>query len=334
MSKNLLIVCDPLGGHITYKIRGVSMMPLLDAMGWNTTILDIRSKSSTEILESASKSDLVYLLKIDSLPLVKAIKSKCTCKVIFDLTDALWMPHFKKDGWNDLNDILSSCDAVFCCNDFDSKYALSHNKKVFVIPPYANIDEFDRQINNVNKDANQVTIGWVGSNGTSFALTNIKDALIKTSRRFNNVRLLLIGCNDQNHKSMFGNMEVVSYPDGYDEKFMIENILKMDIGIYPLTRNEEDFIIRGPLKMINYMAGRIPVISYNAGACSKIIDDNVNGMLARTSYEWENKLSLLVSNSSLRKDIGERGYQTIKFNFSKEQVSKILNYSLQEVLFF
>ena len=327
--KRLLIVNDPFHGHISHKIRGTSMITPLESMGWKVSELTFRPYDLGGLVDFAISYDVVYLIKVDSLELIKALKEYKHIKVVFDLTDALWMPHFRKDGWGNINSILSTSDAIFCCNNYDKQYALLHNPNVFVIPPYANVTRFDEIKQRIApKNNNDIVIGWLGSTGTSYSVMNIRNPLEKLSRKFPNLFLYLVGADQSGMSSV---MRTNMFSGNYNEDMMIQEIFKMDIGVFPITRSEEDYKIRGPLKTFNYMAAGIPTVSYDAGDCSTIIKDGVNGMLAKTNEEWENKLELLIKNENLRKEIGLNGYKTIKENFSREKISEILNSSLEKV---
>lgn len=327
--KKLLIVCDPFHGHISHKIRGLTMMAPLESMGWKVSLLNFREYNMEGILSFALDYDFVYLIKVDSLELIQKLKQRTHAKVIFDLTDALWMPHFRKDGWGNINSILSTSDAVFCCNNYDKGYALLHNRNTFIVPSFANVTRFDElKQRAIPKSTNNIVIGWLGSVGTVYSVMNIRTPLVNLSRKFTNLYLHMIGCDRTDMSSL---MKVTIFPDGYNEDIMIYELLKTDICVFPITRSEEDYNIRGPLKTLNYMAAGIPTVSYNSGECSKIIKDGINGMLAKTNEEWENKLELLIKNPELRKKIGQNGYQIVKEKYSKERCVEILSSSLEQV---
>lgn len=328
-TKNLLIICDPFHGHISHKIRGLTMMAPLESMGWKVNLLDFREHNTDSLANTSMNYDFVYLIKVDSLELIQKIKQRTHTKVIFDLTDALWMPHFRKDGWGNINSILSTSDAVFCCNNYDKEYAILHNRNTFIVPSYANVTRFDElKQKALPKNANNIVIGWLGSVGTVYAVMNIRTPLVNLSRKFPNLYLHMIGCDRTDMSSL---MKVTIFPDGYNEDMMIYELFKTDICVFPVTRSEEDYKIRGPLKTINYMAAGIPTVSYNAGECSKIIEDGVNGMLAKTNEEWENKLELLIKNPELRQKIGQNGYQMVKEKYSKECAVETLNSTMELV---
>lgn len=326
MSKNLLIIGDTYNGHITYKIRGTSMLYPLSLLGWNVEMVDYRAFNEDQLIIMSRNFNAVYLLKVSSLTLLKKIKTAGNVRVIFDLTDALWMPQFLKDGWGAIDQILSESHAIFCCNKYDREYALKHNKNVFVIHPFANVRRFDELKNQIPKSGNLV-IGWIGGISTCYSISNVARPLYMIASLHPEVSFHAVGAHVD-----LGFMKTTCYAGGYDEDTMIREILKMDIGIFPITKNEEDYVTRGPLKALNYMAASIPAACYNSGECSEIIKDGFSGILAKTEQEWIDKLDLVIRNAEFRKNLGINGYNIVKDRFSKEKAAEVLSNALESVI--
>ena len=80
------------------------------------------------------------------------------------------------------------------------------------------------------------------------------------------------------------------------------------------------------------MALAIPSVASPVGVNSKIILDRVNGFLAKTNEEWEEKLEILISNKSLRKAIGMNGRKTVENDYSLEKYQSILLSKLNQMV--
>jgi glycosyltransferase involved in cell wall biosynthesis len=91
----------------------------------------------------------------------------------------------------------------------------------------------------------------------------------------------------------------------------------MDIGIMPLADNEWSKGKCG-FKLIQYGALGIPSVTSPVGVNTDIIQDGVNGYLASTDEEWVEKLSLLIKNEDLRKQLGKAGRKTVEDQYSVE----------------
>ena len=81
---------------------------------------------------------------------------------------------------------------------------------------------------------------------------------------------------------------------------------------------EDDEWSRGKcgLKALQYMAVGIPVVASPVGVNKEIIQDGINGYLAETSQEWEDKLKLLLEGEERRREIGLKGRETVEKHYS------------------
>jgi glycosyltransferase involved in cell wall biosynthesis len=61
------------------------------------------------------------------------------------------------------------------------------------------------------------------------------------------------------------------------------------------------------LKILQYMAMGIPCVASPVGVNTEIIQDGVNGFLAKDEKEWIEKLTLLIENPELRQKLGKAG---------------------------
>ena len=69
-------------------------------------------------------------------------------------------------------------------------------------------------------------------------------------------------------------------------------------------------------KALLYMACGVPPVCSPVGMTTDIVQDGQNGLLASTTEEWIEKLSLLVENPTLRRQMGEAGRTTVEEKFS------------------
>ena len=60
----------------------------------------------------------------------------------------------------------------------------------------------------------------------------------------------------------------------------------------------------------------IPCVASPVGVNTEIIQDGVNGFLAKDEKEWIEKLSLLIKNSELRQRLGKAGRKTVEERYS------------------
>jgi glycosyltransferase involved in cell wall biosynthesis len=83
------------------------------------------------------------------------------------------------------------------------------------------------------------------------------------------------------------------------------------------------------LKVIQYMAAGLPVVSSDVGANSDVIVDGVTGILADTEDDWIWAVRQLVESAGLRQDMGAAGRQQAESRYSMaacvQQVTALLD---------
>jgi glycosyltransferase involved in cell wall biosynthesis len=103
----------------------------------------------------------------------------------------------------------------------------------------------------------------------------------------------------------------------WDKDTEIEDLNNIDIGIMPLYNNEWEKGKCG-FKGLQYMSLEIPTIMSPVGVNTEIIQDGLNGFLAKTEQEWFGKLAKLIENKELRNKLGKAGKQSILEKYSVE----------------
>ena len=261
--------------------------------------------------------DAIVFVKVSSLDLIKKVRQNSRARLIYDHSDALWLPHYAKT-YKHIRDILRIVDAVTWDYVYTCDFIKQFNENIFHWPAPSQVELFDRNRGQCNKKKDEITIGWVGSQTTLFNLYSVWEALEQIFAKHKNVILKLIGTGT--NSLLIPNFERVKYSgfSYYSQQEMINEILSMDIGLFPLF-DVEDSRVRGFLKALVYMSGEAAVIASPRGQVPELIQDGVNGMLANSTAEWVEKLDLLISDHVLRKRIATAGLETARRDFSLEK---------------
>lgn len=156
-----------------------------------------------------------------------------------------------------------------------------------------------------------VTIGWIGSHGNTFYLFNIQDVLENLCGKYENVQVKLIGT--RGFRSKEHKIKLIEWSLNTE----LHELASFDIGIMPLT-DDEWSRGKGNYKQLQYMALGIPSVVSPVGVNTTLLQDGVNGFLAKTKKEWEEKLSRLIENEQLRKEMGHRSRELVAENYSLE----------------
>jgi glycosyltransferase involved in cell wall biosynthesis len=239
-------------------------------------------------------------------------------KIIFDYDDAIWLSDLVS-GHNKLFRFLKNPDKtsniiklsrlVFAGNEYLAEYARKFNTQVVIVPT-----TIDTQIYQPahKTDKERVCIGWSGSFSTIQHFETCLDALRIIQKKYTDrVYFKVIG--DGNYI----NEELGIKGQDWKKDTEVKDLQEIDIGIMPLPDDEWSKGKCG-LKGLQYMALAIPTIMSPVGVNGTIIQDAVNGFLAGTTEEWVNKLSKLIESASLRKEIGEKGRETVVSSYSVE----------------
>jgi glycosyltransferase involved in cell wall biosynthesis len=80
------------------------------------------------------------------------------------------------------------------------------------------------------------------------------------------------------------------------------------------------------------MALGIPAVASPVGANKKLIEHNVNGLLASNEDEWVESLTTLIQNAELRHELGMAGRKAVTERYSLEAMLPRLINVLHKVM--
>ncbi len=261
----------------------------------------------------ARSYDVVFLQKIVSRRLIALLRSHSRARLILDFGDAMWMPQQAGPGFDEL---LRLVDDVSTDNEWTRRHVLPLNPKCAVVPDLAQVEEFDRRRRPGAKGSDgRLVIGWVGSPGTLYNLYIVWEALERLFSRHDHIHLRLVGAGrDRRQLPAFEQVRFSTVAE-YDQGVMIDEVLNMDIGLFPLQDTDYSRV-RGVLKAAVYMAGEAAVVGSPVGQTTELIEHGTNGMLASTSEEWERSLERLITEPDFRRRIASNGLRTARQQFA------------------
>lgn len=286
-------------------------------LGYRVAEATIRSVNDQRVLGAAARSDVVQLIKVNSVPLVRSLRRRTRARLVFDLADALWLPQHAKE-FGDVKEILRTVDAVTCDNRFGVAYARGFNSSVHLWPPASQVELFDTRRAARARDPHRVTVGWVGSAGTASNLYLILESLEDVFKRHPELHLRLVGLPPDH--PLLRCFEHVSYScvPAYDRDEMVEELLGVDIGLFPMFDLEESRT-HGITKGLVYMAAGAAVVASPVGECPDLIASGKTGLLATGREAWTEALEALVSDPRLRTRLAEAGLAKVRVEYSLER---------------
>jgi glycosyltransferase involved in cell wall biosynthesis len=205
--------------------------------------------------------------------------------------------------------IVNLSTTVIAGNENLKTYASDYNRNIVVIPTPVDTSRFVPRSEPRPGSDRKVVIGWQGSNTTAPYLRMVGDALAEVTRRYPHVEVEAIG----------GSYVPPVSPQLTVRRWTLnrelEDLHGFDIGIMPMPDTEWT---RGKcgFKALLYMACGVPPVCSPVGMTTDIVQDGQNGLLATTTDEWIEKLSLLVENPELRRQMGEAGRTTVEEKYS------------------
>ncbi len=238
-------------------------------------------------------------------------------KIIYDFDDAIWLtdrvqvPIFLKIlKWRQkVKTICGWSFKVSCGNEYLRNFALQYNPKATYNPTTIDCDNQHNRTLSKPKKNEQLVIGWTGSHSTLKYLHTLEHLLQKLENQFPFISFLAIA--DQPPQLQLQRITFIKW----DSQTEIDDLLRMDIGIMPLP---DDEWAKGKcgFKALQYMALEIPCIASSVGVNTTIIQQGINGFLCESAQEWLQSFDLLITNETLRKQVGKAGRMTVEKNYS------------------
>lgn len=309
--KILFLVRDK--NHPAPRYRVLQYLPYLNLQGIQSEVANFPSSfvGWWQIVRRLSDFDIVFIQKKRVQPFwLKRLKSKA--RVIYDFDDAVMYNssrHPNPDSplrMAQFVNTLKNVDGVIAGNDYLKLLAVPHNPKVWVLPTSI---ETSRYPIRETKASPEIILGWVGGSKSLVFLKTLSIVLDRLYERYPNLRLKIV-CNE-----FFDCARMPVIKKQWSGAEEINDILSFDIGLAPLP---DDPWSRGKCatKLLQCMAAGVPSVSAPVGVHKEIVQEGVNGFLARNDDEWIDRIGRLVENETLRRQIGQAGRQTVEKDYS------------------
>lgn len=234
-------------------------------------------------------------------------------KIIYDFDDSIWVKEspYNKNYLNvkflgKISKICRWAHVVTVGNSFLAEYAKKYNKNVIILPTVVNTDTIHGEIQ--CQETDKPAIGWTGTFSTLKYIDIVLPALRRIQEKSDFIFYVIA---DKDPELQLKNYRFVKWC----KETETQDLLRFHIGLMPLT---EDEITKGKcgFKAIQYMALGMPALVSPVGVNADIVEDGKNGFICKNSSEWEEKMLLLLQNSSLRKEFGIAARKKIENSYS------------------
>jgi glycosyltransferase involved in cell wall biosynthesis len=323
------------------RLRIEQYVPYLEARGWRVRVYRFMSTAFYRIVYQPGRygekllgfaaatarrlSQLPRLRRADVVvvhreafpygpPILEEALARHGCRLVFDFDDAIYLPHSSAANralaWlkrpSKIGRIIHRSVHTIAGNDVLAGYARRYSSHVTVIPTPVDTCRFRPRSPRPTEQT--VTIGWIGSHNTVGALGLVQPALWRLADRFPHVRFLVVG-------GPYGGAVPRLENRAWSLEREVEDLQDLDIGIMPAF---DDRFWQGKcgFKILLYMSGGVPPVCSPVGVNRDIVQDGVNGFLARDAEEWYQRLTYLVEHREARRSIGAAARLTAESRYS------------------
>ena len=256
----------------------------------------------------------VVLIEYELLPWFPAIFERLLawrgCRMVVDYDDALFHqydahpnPWVRRFLGRKIATVMRLAHTVVVGNAYLAEYAHSAGAfRVEFIPTV--IDLVRYPVKDAACDSDQFIIGWIGSPSTAGYLREIAPALAVLCLD-GRTRVRVVGSGPLELAGVA--VDVVAWR----EETEVEEIRGFDVGVMPLP---DEPWARGKcgFKLVQYMACGLPVVASPVGVNAEIVEEGVNGFLARDGAEWVAALERLKENAAFGKRLGKAGRRKVE----------------------
>lgn len=293
------------------RYRAHQFFPLLADAGFSASHATAAGGPGAylEALRQAQRADIVVVLrKTFPAPLLWLLR-KASRRLVFDFDDAIFC---NTDGspsatrMRRFAAMAGACDHVFAGNGFLAETARRFAANVSVVPTCV---DAARYVGNYDKPANSIDLVWIGSRSTCKYLVEGLPALRLAAARVPQLRLKIIADFDLPEAGL--PTSAVPWSAAGEG----EALGSAHIGIAPM-RNDDWSRGKCALKVLQYMAAGLPVVSSDAGANAEIVRPGENGFLAADPEAWAGHIAALAADAGLRERLGAAGRYGVAENYS------------------
>jgi glycosyltransferase involved in cell wall biosynthesis len=259
-------------------------------------------------------------------PYFELALSMMRSKVIYDIDDAIFLSYGESRNpivrlvlGGKIATALRRSTVVLAGNSFLCDYAARFNRQTVYFPTVIDTVKYAGHRAASHGEASSggpasgeggriPVVGWIGSPETVRFLEE-KDEALRAVARVSPFELRVIGVPSLE----IPGLDVRCVPWREDSEVL--ELAACDIGIMPLPSGDW---VKGKcgLKLLQYMACGLPVVSSPGGGADTIVEHGVSGYIARSNDEWRLYLAALIGNPGLRRIMGSEGLQRVEERFS------------------
>ena len=308
------------------RYRALAYFEALRASTWHPVHIAARSDplSRIELLHRASRADVVVVLrKTFSLPFFGLLRL-CSKYLILDLDDAIFCRSNGKPSrtrQKRFAHVARRCQQIWAGNVYLADTARRYNGTVSILPTSLVPEKYAIE---AKKNADRIDLVWIGSSSTRKYVEAALPVLERLADCFASLRLKIVA----DFQLPSQHLDTVSIP--WSEDVESEALSSAHIGIAPMPDTPWT---RGKcgLKVLQYMAAGLPVVSSPAGVNGEIVEHAATGFLAESPEEWQTAVKKLIRDPDLRRRMGKAGRKRVIERYSVDVTYRKMAQALDTV---
>lgn len=307
-------------GTPSTRWRVLQLIPHLETAGVRCDVVELPGGMIGKLaaVQHAGQYDVVILQK-RLLPKLLNNRLRSQAKrLVFEFDDALFLKRSEKGvRVSDTRErrfrrTVRDADAVVAPNEYLAELARRHAAqpdRVHVLPTAIDLRRWTPR--GPAKREGPLTLGWVGTAANVRLLEIVIQPLQRLCRRHPDLKLKII-CDEP---ATLDGVAMIHQP--YSPDTEVGDVRSFDIAIAPQI---EDAWTRGKVstKLLAYFAAGIPTVASDVEAHRGIVRHGVNGLLAGTLSEWDERIEKLMASPDLRDELGSAARRTAETEYSLE----------------
>ncbi|HEX5707261.1 MAG TPA: glycosyltransferase family 4 protein [Pyrinomonadaceae bacterium] len=275
------------------------------------------------VLAAKGRPDAVYIYREAALvgpAFIESLVRRWRVPIIYDIDEPLFVPYVSPSNgqfnrlkfFSKVNKLFAMSDHVLAVNQAIAGHAARYARKVSVVPMAVDTERYapapGGDVNQQTQPGAPALVGWVGT-FTNQPNLELVAAPLRRLGETHPVRLRVIADEPLTLEGV--DVEFIKWSLDVE----VERLRECQVGVVPVMESKW-----GPwkffFKLIQYMSLGMPVVASAIGSNLEIIEDGVNGFLARNDEEWHERLRTLLDDPELRRSMGRAARATAVKHFS------------------
>lgn len=292
------------------RYRALAYFDRLRDAGWEPRALaaDDDEAGALSTLAAARRAHTVVVCRRTYHEPFRRLLRAVSRRLIFDFDDAIFTrPEGPSPGRERrFAAMLRLCDQAWAGNGYLADAARPYCKDVRVMPTSIFPSLYDTF---AEKPTATFDVVWIGSSSTRPYIEGLLPALELAAARVPNLRLKIVA------DFALHSERLTAIAERWSGETEAAALASSHVGLAPLV---DDGWTRGKcgLKVLQYMAARLPVVTSPVGANREIVIEGGTGLYADSPAAWADAIVRLAGDAALRDRMGDAGRRRVEAHYS------------------